>query len=74
LWVARHHERLGRIDRLYRPQIVAEPADIGGEVLALAEQAGIDFAMRNGESASSQVGYQVMAEVLAEHQARAISG
>ncbi len=42
LRIARHHDGLGRVDRLCRPQIVAEPGHIGGEVLRVAEEGGID--------------------------------
>ena len=42
LRIARHHDRLGRIDRRCRPQIVAQSRHVGGEFLALAEQARID--------------------------------
>ena len=42
LRVARHHDRLCRIDRLCRAQIVAQPGHVGGELALLAEQAGVD--------------------------------
>ena len=42
LRIARHHDRLGWIDRLCRPQIVAEAGHVDGEFLAVAEQTRID--------------------------------
>src|SRR5260221_14577943 len=42
LRIAGDHDRLSRIDRLCRPQIIGEPADIGGEFHRFAEQFRVD--------------------------------
>ena len=42
LRVARDHDRLGGIDGLCCPQVAAQAGHVGGEFLAVAEQARID--------------------------------
>ena len=42
LRIARHHDRLRRVDGLCRPQVIAKAGHVGGEFVAVAEEARID--------------------------------